>query len=102
MSHQYNNANNTNSENQKYTNNSNSKESITDSRQRSTFRKLINIDPQLTQRSRLGPKPVPSRDSRNENTGDLYAIGAVAGVTVAIIVVAIFYMIADNKRPLPK
>lgn len=100
MSYEYNYLSNVNTDNQGHTNNNS--ENMADFRQRKTFRKLINIDQQLTQRSRLGPKPIPSRESRNENTGDLYAIGAVAGVTVAIIVVAIFYMTADNKRPLPK
>lgn len=67
-----------------------------------TFRHVLQIDPLLTQLSRQGP-PAEKRNSVPDSSrSDLYAIGAIAGVTVALVVTVVFYMVADNNRPLPR
>lgn len=66
------------------------------------FRRVLHIDPLLTQLSRQGPPPPYSPSKRERNRTDFYAVGATAGVAVAMVVTVIFFMLADNSRPLPK
>ena len=66
------------------------------------FRRVLHVDPLLTQLSRQGPAVKPTTPSRDDAKRDLYAIGATAGVAVALVVTVIFFMLADNNRPLPK
>ncbi|KPA80615.1 hypothetical protein ABB37_04811 [Leptomonas pyrrhocoris] len=66
------------------------------------LRRVLHVDPLLTQLSRQGPVAKPSTPSRDNARRDLYAIGATAGVAVALVVTVIFFMLADNNRPLPK
>jgi hypothetical protein len=66
------------------------------------FRRVLHVDPLLTQLSRQGPIAKPAAPSREDAKRDLYAIGATAGVAVALVVTVIFFMLADNNRPLPK
>ncbi|KAG5473595.1 hypothetical protein LSCM4_03665 [Leishmania orientalis] len=66
------------------------------------FRRVLHIDPLLTQVSRQGPPPAESSPKHRQDKTDLYAIGATAGVAVALVVTAIFFILADSRRPLPK
>ncbi|KAG5473872.1 hypothetical protein LSCM1_04507 [Leishmania martiniquensis] len=66
------------------------------------FRRVLHIDPLLTQLSRQGPPPADSSSKQRRDKTDLYAIGATTGVAVALVVTAIFFILADNRRPLPK
>ncbi|AYU80725.1 hypothetical protein LdCL_290029100 [Leishmania donovani] len=66
------------------------------------FRRVLHIDPLLTQLSRQGPPPPYSSSKRQQNRTNFYAMGATAGVAVALVVTVIFFMLADNSRPLPK
>ncbi|CAD2218608.1 hypothetical protein AGDE_13125 [Angomonas deanei] len=66
-----------------------------------TFRRIVHVDPLLTLLSRQGPAKKHESKS-NQTKEDFYAIGVVAGVTVVLVVTVIFFMLADNNRPLPK
>ncbi|KPI86782.1 hypothetical protein ABL78_4151 [Leptomonas seymouri] len=66
------------------------------------FRRMLHVDPLLTQLSRQGPATNPPAHSREGTKQDLYVIGATAGVAVALVITVIFFMLADNNRPLPK
>ncbi|GET90510.1 hypothetical protein, conserved [Leishmania tarentolae] len=66
------------------------------------FHRVLHIDPHLTQRSRQGPPPTYSSPKREKNRTDFYAISTTAGVAFALVVTVIFFMLADNSRPLPK
>ncbi|XQJ28783.1 hypothetical protein NXY56_004815 [Leishmania guyanensis] len=66
------------------------------------FRRVLHVDPLLTQLSRQGPPPEDLSSQRGQDKTDLYAIGATAGVAAALVVTVIFFILADNSRPLPK
>ncbi|KAG5490336.1 hypothetical protein JKF63_00456 [Porcisia hertigi] len=66
------------------------------------FRRVLHIDPLLTQLSRQGPPPASSSPKHEQDRMDMYAMGASAGVAVTLVMTVIFFMLADNSRPLPK
>ncbi|EPY27324.1 hypothetical protein STCU_05808 [Strigomonas culicis] len=68
---------------------------------RTTFRHMVSTDPQLTYLSREGPAAETSTDTSALTEG-FYALGVTVGIVAVVIIAAVFFMLADNNRPLPK
>ncbi|KEG14620.1 hypothetical protein DQ04_00371060 [Trypanosoma grayi] len=67
----------------------------------STFCRMVHVDPMMTHRSRYGPPPKIT-ETTNANKEEALAMGAIAGVAIAVTITGVLYATMDNNRPLPK